>query len=194
MNPFLRPDSASELDMLTDAALAVLFEAGLVGLSISAIARRIGVTPPALTLRWREEDRGARARILQLVVLTFGERWHLWSRGPLMSDEPSLSMPATSEEIGGVRAWLAFQELARTEQILGNPDVHAAVQRIRERDRDEVRGMVRLSDGRPLDVEAAAAICALAEGLRTELACDHPAIDVPTAERALQRYVAAARA
>jgi AcrR family transcriptional regulator len=51
VDPFRRPDSASEADLLTDAALAVMTEGGLAALSVSAMARWIGVTPPALTLR-----------------------------------------------------------------------------------------------------------------------------------------------
>jgi len=142
VNPFLRPDSAAEADILTDGAMAVLAEAGPGGLSISAIARWIGVTPPALTLRWREEGCGARARILRLVILTFGKRWHLWSRSPLMRDEPSLSLPATAEEVAGVRAWLSLRELARAEAGAGNPDLAAAVARVGRWDRDEVCTMV----------------------------------------------------
>jgi len=167
VNPFLRPDSAAEADILTDGAMAVLAEAGPGGLSISAIARWIGVTPPALTLRWREEGCGARARILRLVILTFGKRWHLWSRSPLMRDEPSLSLPATAEEV--------------------------AVARVGRWDRDEVCTMVRSADGRPLAVEVAAAICAFADGLRTELVAPEPSLDVATAQRMLREYVALAR-
>jgi|GEM_PF-2923551 len=172
---------------------SILAEAGSGGLSISAIARRIGVTPPALTVRWREEDRGARARILHLVVVTFGERWHLWSRGPLLSDEPSLSLPTRAEEVAGVRAWLALRELARAEQAAGNPHLVAAVAHVGRRDREEVRAMVRTVDGQRLSSDAAAAVCAFADGLRTELVGDDPAINVPTAERRLRDYVAAVR-
>lgn len=193
VDPFRRPDSASEADLLTDAALAVLAHGGLAALSVSAMARWIGVTPPALTLRWREEGVGARARILRLVVLTFGRRWHLWSRGPLMREEPSLSLPATAQEVAGVRGWLALREMARSEFDAGNPDLAAAVARVCARDRDEVRAMVRSSDDRPIDAEVAAAICAFADGLRTELVAPEPSLDVATAQRMLREYVALAR-
>lgn len=193
MNPFLRPDSASDADMLTDGALAVLAESGLGGLSISAIARWAGVTPPALTVRWREENRGARERILGLVIVTFGKRWHLWSRRALMEAEPSLSLPSTAEEVAGVRAWLALRELARSEERAGNSDLVAAVARIEALDRSEVRDHVRTAEGRPLAADAAAAVCALADGLRTALVSSDPGITFGAAQAVLRAYVAGLR-
>lgn len=191
-NPFTRLDSASWDDLLTDAALRVLAEDGLLGLSVRAIAARIGITGPALTQRWKG-DRGARARILQIVVLTFGERWHYWSRGPLLDSPPTLSLPRTEDEREGVRAWLAFHELARSEQASGNPHIATAVAHTDQLERDQVWDKARGADGRPLPEPSIVGLCALAEGLRVALVAPTPAIGVDSAERLLSEHFARLR-
>lgn len=178
--------------MLCDAAVMTLAEGGLRALSISSMARRIGVSPPALTQRWRG-PRGARARILQLVVHRFGERWHWWSRGPLIEDPPSLALPATDDELEGVRVWLALRELARSEHAAGNPDVALAVAQIGALDRAEIGDKVRCRGGGRVASGAVVGICALADGLRIELVASEPAIQLATAEDLLRTHIAVVR-
>ncbi len=192
MHPFLRLDSASEADMLADAAHHVLLERGVARFSVRALARWIGVTGPALTQRWGGEV-GARTRILRLAVSAYGARWLLWSRGPLIKDDPSLSLPLCAEEIDGVRVWLSLEELARSEHAAGDPVLATMTAQVRAEERAEVRHMVRSADGEPISATAATAICALAAGLRAELIAPDPALDAAPAALLLRATIAAAR-
>jgi hypothetical protein len=129
-----------------------------------------------------------------VVARTFAERWHLWSRRPLIRREPTLSLPSDDAEQEGVRAWLALEELARAEHAAGNPGVAHALAQAREADRDEIRDKVATDSGRPLPHEVAASICALAAGLRAELVEPMPSLSHEEAGRILRGFVAAAQA
>lgn len=192
VHPFLRPDSVEPADLATDAAIALLADHGLPGLSVRAIAKKIGVTGPALTQRWAGAQ-GARSALVTAIARTFAERWHLWARGPLIGCEPTLGLPSTDAESGGVRAWLALEELGRAEARLGNLAVGYATADARRAEREQVVAMVRTTSGEPIRESTAFQVCALAATLRSELVEPAPAIGLTDARRVLRDLVAVAQ-
>ncbi len=144
MRPFTRPDSASLNDMLTDAAVARLAEGGAELLTLQSVAAWLGLTRQALSQRL-DDPNGPRRRMIQLIVLTFGERWLTWvGPGPIHGDldRPPVRLPATPDEIHAVRVWTALTELARSEAARGNPHPLTALTRVRDEERALVRRLV----------------------------------------------------
>ena len=162
-DPFLRPDDPRYREMLTDAAVVVLGERGVDGLSIGSLARWLKVTPAAVL------KRHSRARVIELVMATFGDRWLDWSDpGPLRRIPARL--PGSDDEVHGVRVHRALSELARSELVAGR----AAPSRIwSEVRRDELAGIRLRLGATERDAER---VLALASGLRIALAEPEPTL------------------
>jgi hypothetical protein len=104
---FLRLDSASTEDMLTDAAVHVLAAKGATGLTIRAVAEWLRVTPP------RVSQMASRAHLIEVVTARFGIRWIDWIEYRRWREGVMALLPAEPDEVAGVRVWLALAELAR---------------------------------------------------------------------------------
>jgi AcrR family transcriptional regulator len=170
--PFLRPDHCAYPEILTDAAVHVLVARGVDGFSVGALARRMNTTPQAVLNRY------TRTRVLELVVIRFGQRWLDWSLGgeplslPLSLPRSlplslPLALPATEAERHGVLVWGVLHELARGEKLRGNP---APTEHLKQFRRAELDG---LTDRLPAGAEVGGAL-ATATGLRLALAESEP--------------------
>lgn len=193
MDPFLRPDSASLADTVADAAVEVLTDGGVERFTISAIAARLGVTRQAVTERWGGPA-GARRRIIQVVTVTFGQRWRSWIEPGLMADVPEVMLPSTKTECRGVEVWFALAEVAHGEKTAGNPDPAAAVIAVADSERLGVRNRVGWWIGSPITEATASGICALAHGLRADLAGFQPSLTHDEARRLMRAHLEAVRA
>lgn len=183
-SPFLRPDSLEFAHILTDAAVRLLSEAGATAFSSRALAMMLGITPSALSQRAR------RTEVLRVVFVFFAERWEDWTHGGGSSAVPA-RLPETEDEVLGVRAWHALEELSRGELARGN-DVPAAILALaRERESDLVaRRLTRILGRRPAAAELAA-VTALVGGLRREVtATPEPSISVGMANELVREQVA----
>lgn len=105
---FLRLDSASREDMLTDAAVHVLAAGGAVGLTLRAVADWLNVTPA------RVSQMVSRHQLPYLVTVRFVQRWSSWVEYQRWRHGVHALLPAEPDEIAGVRVWLALTELARS--------------------------------------------------------------------------------
>lgn len=192
MSPFLRPDAPGLDDIVADGALAVLAERGVDGLNVAAFARWMGVTKQSLSQRLAGPA-GARHRLLQLAVATFGDRWLAWVGSALAEDPPVPALPATEGEVLGVRSWAALTELARGEAAAGNPDHASIVSAVRAREREMTQHRVGDWLGARPDVDDLAELCALADGLRLALAAPTPDLAIDDARRMATRRLRAVR-
>jgi AcrR family transcriptional regulator len=188
MDPFTRPDSADVLDMLADGAVEIVAEHGLLGLSISALARWSGLTPPVLTQRF-QGPHGARRRVLHLVTFTYGQRWLRWSTGALLLDEPSLALPETDAERRGTRVWSALDELARGERSEGYGDIAAVVDQVRSEEKAMVAARLGTA-AHPMSPVAAGTFCAVVDGVRRALSFPVPTFSVADARDAIRGHEA----
>lgn len=153
---FLRLDSASTEDMLTDAAVHVLAEKGGTGLTMRAIGEWLRVTPPRVSQMVTRND-------LDLVVTArFAQRWAEWIEYRRWMEGPLALLPLEPEEIAGVRVWLALREIARSR-----PELAEILHGARRRERAVVTGLHGV-DLCPAELDL---LEATVEGLRTRL-CD----------------------
>ncbi|WP_296606117.1 hypothetical protein [Nocardioides sp.] len=183
-SPFLRPDSVAFGHMLTDAAVGILSEAGATAFSSRALAATLGITPSALS------QRAGRTEVLRVVFVFFADRWEAWTHDLGPSAVPA-RLPETEDEVLGVRAWHALDELARGELAQGN-DVPAAVLALaRERESELVaRRLTGLLGARPADADLAV-VMALVGGLRREVTTTpEPSISTAMATELLTGHVA----
>ena len=185
-DPFLRDDSCDRGDMMTDAAVRILDEHGASGLTVSAVARHIGLTPQALTLRFGG-SRGARYRVLQLATVSFCRRWEGWISEALLAPVPVPPLPLRPETVRGVRVWLALHELAWSEANRGNDDLGDAIAYARSNEREMThRRLERWAGGR-LPETAVDRISALTSGLRLDLVAPGSTLDASIATEMLRR-------
>ncbi|HYF74018.1 MAG TPA: hypothetical protein VD864_14405, partial [Nocardioides sp.] len=143
-----------------------------------------GITPSALS------QRAGRTEVLRVVCAFFADRWEDWTHD-LGSSAMLARMPETEDDVLGVRAWHALEELARGELAQGN-DVPAAVLALaRERESELIASrLTRLLGGRPADAELATAT-ALVGGLRREVtSTPEPLIPTAMAVELLRDHVA----
>lgn len=125
-----------------------------------------------------------------MVFVFFADRWEEWTHDLDPSSTPA-RLPETVDEVLGVRAWHALDELARGELAQGN-DVPAAVLALaRERESELVaRRLTRLLGARPADADLAV-VLALVGGLRREVTTTpDPSISIAMATRLLTDHVA----
>ena len=171
-HPFLLPDHAGYAEILTDAAVHVLEVRGVAQFSVAAMARWMKVSPESI------HNLYSRATVIDLVTVRFARRWLWWSAGdprwargrPLLP----LQLPRTAEERHGVRVLHALEELARGEQVQGNPLPSQRLSRMRDEEVELLRSrLAHLGAGDPAGeppMFRIAGLMALADGLRSTLA------------------------
>ena len=185
---FLRPHSLEYGDMVTDAAVEVLRDATLPGLSVRALARWMGITGPALTQRF-----GSRQRILEIVLTRYTRRWLGWAGWPDPTDACPARIPESPIEIHALRVWLALHELANGEHRAGNDELSGVLTWARQEERELLgRGLDDRLARRVTDLEVDATL-ALLEGLRCALAVPEPKLTADEARSILAAHVAALR-
>jgi hypothetical protein len=150
---FLRLDSLSVEDMVTDAAVHVLAEQGAAGLSVKAVAAWLKVS------RQRGSQMVTRERLSAVVAAHFANRWLEWIEFRRWSEGASSLLPSEVEEIAGVRVWLALCEVARER-----PDLTEFFERARRRERAVLVDLDLGLDDHGLDL-----ILSTVEGLRVRL-------------------------
>ena len=173
MDPFLSEDSADLGDRVTDAVVRVIDEGGVGSLTVSAVARRLDVTPQAVTQRLGGPS-GARRRVLQLATVGFRFRWEAWIDDALLAPVPLPALPQDAAELRGVRVWLGLHQLARAEEGRGNEDVGGALAGARSFERIGTHRQLERWAAARLPDEPVDRILALADGLRFGLAVPSP--------------------
>lgn len=189
MDPFTLPDSADIGELLTNSAVRLLRRGGLQEFSVSAMARDLDMSRQALNDRFAAKY-GARRRVLQLVVLTFGDRWLAWASGPLGADPPTIRLPEHQDEVTGVRVWAALHELARGEAHVGNPHLSDALAHIRAEEADLTSDALRRWTGVAPNTTQLYTLLSLADGMRRELALPSPRLSPAGATAVMTRAVA----
>jgi hypothetical protein len=180
--PFLCPDSIHLGDMVADAAVRILEQTAITGLSSRAVAAWLRVSPSALT------QRADRAELIRLIVIFFVDRWSRWVDVSPWHDLPA-RLPHSAEELHGIRVWHALAELARGEALAGNPVPAELITQAREDERLLVRDRLGGHLGRPPSDAEVATVTALVAGLRLELAAAQPAITPMEAVDLLRAHV-----
>ena len=172
MHPFLRPGTFALTDEVADAAIILLDEQGVPGLSIGGVAARLGVSRQALTYRLTRfsAEHDPVSILRQVAAGRFGDRWWRWSTCPtgLTTGRgvPRLAVPETPEEQQGVRAWHALREMARTAWVAGDPLPAQALRRSRDQERTLLHHDLERWAGRRLDPATGPALAALADGVQ----------------------------
>jgi AcrR family transcriptional regulator len=186
-SPFLRPDAIGHGNAVADAAICLLAETGVSGLTSRAIASRLRVTPSALS------QQGGRENLLRLVFFLFADRWENWVDIPPWHDLPA-RIPESEEEMHGVRVWQALAELARGEALAGKTVLSDVLRDAQENERASIaRHLQRLLDRPPSPAEVSTTV-ALVVGLRIEIVAAQPAISSAQALELLQAHVERLRA
>src|SRR5262245_41457482 len=106
----LRPNSEGRGDRVVDAAIGVIAEHGLAGVTVRGIAARIHVAPPTL-LAWF----GSRDRFVRIIALTYCDRWTKWIHGRMYEHGTLALLPGNDDEIVWTRVWMAICDLARRD-------------------------------------------------------------------------------
>ena len=171
---FLRLDSASREDMLTDAAVHVLAAGGAVGLTLRAVADWLNVTPA------RVSQMVSRHQLPYLVTVRFVQRWSSWVEYQRWRHGVHALLPAEPDEIAGVRVWLALTELARSRGDLAE---------LLELARDRERAALTDIDGVALEPHQMDLVLATADGLRMGL-CRVEGLTIPVARKTLTDLLA----
>ena len=167
---FLRLDSASTEDMLTDAAVHVLAAKGATGLTIRAVAEWLRVTPP------RVSQLATRDHLIEVVTARFGIRWMNWIEHRRWREGALALLPAEPDEVAGVRVWLALAELARF-----NPRPAELLAYTRGREQVLVADLLEVEP----DSADVTLVLATAQGLRAGL-CESGGITLTAARSALE--------
>lgn len=170
-SPFLLPDHCDYAEVLTDAAVQVLATRGVATFSVSAMARWMKVSPQAALNMY------SRSRVIEVVTICFAKRWLAWSISEiawLRQEHPCpLRLPRTAEERHGVRVLAALDELARGEQLRGNPLPAGHHSRLRKDETDLLRfRLAELSPSQlhsPAGAQEVRGLLALVSGLRLAL-------------------------
>jgi hypothetical protein len=193
-SPFLRLDDPGIPAVLTDATVNVLGARGIDRFSVRALARWMKTTPAAVLNNY------SRARVLEIVIITFERRWLEWSGSePMYGPNPAqvpLRLPATPDECLGVRVHSALQQLAEAERLRDHPASTAHLERLRDEELELLR--FRLEGQRADCCQERFAerdvlgIMAMVTGLRLALADPSPALTWEDACAALRDHTASA--
>lgn len=189
MDPFTNPNSADLGEILTDSAVRLLRRGGVLELSVSAMARDLRMSKQALNERFASTY-GPRRRILQIIFLTFGQRWTAWVGYPLGTSPPQLRLPESDDEVTGVRAWFALNELARSEAHVGNRHPTDALASFRADEADLTSAALRRWAGAAPSATQLFTLTCLADGMRHELAAPAPRLTTSDASALMDRAVA----
>jgi AcrR family transcriptional regulator len=146
----LRPYSADYLDMLTDAALHIVRDHGMAGLTVSAVADWLGVTRAAVA------QKTSRDRMVADVVETYCLRWSEWVRIRSRDQGAFALLPGTDEDVAAVRIWLALAEQARNDACVAQ-----RMSAVAGEERDLLKRCAGITDAVSLET-----VIALVTGLR----------------------------
>lgn len=182
-DPFLRPDSADYVDILTDMAVDLLREHGVSRLSVGALARRMNMSPQAVLNSY------PRARVVELICIGFGRRWIEWTRPDRSTGLPT-TLPRTPDEIHGVRVHLALSELVRGEHAEGRPDASAKLVGFHNEEGWRLRHAVEEVCDRPPTDHQTELTLTLVTGLRLRLATAGTTLTWGAAAQMLRQHVA----
>ncbi len=152
---FLRLNSASTEDMLTDAAVHVLAFNGALGLTTRAVADWLRVTPARVSQMVRREQ------LTFVVAARFANRLLDHIERSMWSEGSAALLAVADENVAGIRVWLALCELGRERA-----DLAEVLARARGRERAVLAGLDLGLDDDELEL-----VMANVEGLRARL-CD----------------------
>ena len=193
-SPFLRLDNPHYAEMLTDAALCVLMDRGVDGLSVRAMAGWMKVTPESILNRY------SRAQVIELLIVTFGHRWLQWVDLPHRRDEIPTRLPESDAELHGVRVHHALAELARSEQLAGRSGPAQIIVANRADERALLRrglmecGVDDAARSGAGGTDAVDGTSALISGLRLALAEPEPTLTYDRAVQILRDQIASLKA
>ena len=180
-SPFLRPYDAGLAEVVTDAAVHILAGHGVDRFSIRAIARWMRVTPAYLLNDF------SRARLLEIIVITFGDRWLGWCGAEMAPGTLGPKLPETPDERVGVRVRMALEQLAEAEALRDNPAPFFQVQFMVQRELEMLT--TRLASLAPTCCpplpDEVDGLHALVVGLRLGLASRERSMDVASAKALL---------
>lgn len=185
-SPFSKPTSPRLPDIVTDGAIHLLGTVGVDQFSIRRLAKWMGVTPSRLL------DVFTRARLVEIIVITFSDRWLEWAAATHDMDAP-LRLPVTPDERLGVRTRTALEQLAEAERLRGNRDPSRQFEFLDSQERMLLGArLARLSPPccRPDDDEIRAAMALLA-GLRSGLAAEPPRLTLSLAGGVMTQFATA---
>jgi hypothetical protein len=177
-SPFLRPTSPRLPDILTDGAIHLMGTVGVDQFSIRGLARWMGVTPSRLL------DTASRTRLVEIIAITFGDRWLDWTVATHGSESP-LRLPTTPDELLAVRTRAALEQLAEAERLRGRPEPSHQLDYLDTQERLQLERRLRTlapSCCAPDDDEVRATMAVLA-GLRSALAAQPARMTPMLAER-----------
>lgn len=188
-SPFLQPDDPRLPEIFTDATVHILAARGIDQFSVRAIARWMRVAPATILNEY------SRARLLELVVICFSQRWLAWSgSGDWWSERACpLRLPRTDAERHGVRVLAALEQLALAVHQRGNPLPLGHVRRLYRDELDLV--MARLARHPGLEASRrdryARLVQASVRGLRAALAVPDPSLSWEEAVEVIRAIEAA---
>jgi AcrR family transcriptional regulator len=165
--PFVRPYAFGDADMLTNAAIRLLADHGIDSFSVAVLARAINLTPQAVLNRY------PRHRVVELLCLTFSQRWLTWATRDRIDELPA-RLPRTDSERHGVLVHRALHELARGEAAQGRTDAQAVLIGTAEEELGALADEVGQVAERWVSTDEVAPLHALITGLRLVLADPEP--------------------
>jgi AcrR family transcriptional regulator len=180
-NPFMRPFDPGIPEIVTDAAVHILASQGVDRFSVRAIARWMRVTPAYLLNDY------SRSRLLEIILISFADRWIEWSGADSASGVVGMRLPQTPDELDGVRVRGALEDLADAEWLRLHPAPSFQVASLHARELDQLTATLRSQAPGccpPSDHEVSAMLALLA-GLRGRLAARPPVLDLGAAEHLL---------
>lgn len=195
--PFLRPASLSPFDIVGDGVVEALSDRGAHELSISAVAKALGMTSQGLHQRLRrhrhDDTESAAAALFRMASVALGQRWFDWVRPSLMvlgSEVPAFRLPETEHERMGVAVWAAWHEVARGRALVGDPVPGELLASTCDDERQLVGEALHRAVGHPTPDHHLVALLALADGLRVELTRPGSTLTVDAAHEVMARQVA----
>ena len=180
-SPFLRPYDPRLAEIVTDAAVHILGGQGVDRFSIRGIARWMRVTPAYLLNDF------SRARLVEIIAITFGDRWIDWCAGETTPGTAGFRLPETPDECLGVRVWSALEQLAEAEWLRDNPAPTFQIGCAVEQEAELLALRLRMSAPEccpPVDAEVSG-VQALLGGLRVQLARRERPMELTTAQTVL---------
>lgn len=186
-SPFLRPDAVGYPAIFADGLVHLLGRSGLDRWSVRELARWMKVTPAAVLAKYRRAD------VLVMAVSEYARRWVAWAGYPPYDSGLPASLPASAEEVHGVRVWWLLGELARSERLAGRPAAEEVYLAAEREERAFLARELEVLVERRVSTEDLTATAALVAGLRALLVAPAPALSAEAAQQVLHAHVARLR-